>query len=143
MIKKLTENDREVYISLAKEFYDSNAVIKPVPCEYFEKTFDEMMHSNTYAEGFLLTLENQPVGYALLAKTFSQEAGGIVIWIEELYVRPEFRSKGLGKEFFAFLYKERPAARYRLETEHENTRANELYKKLGFTEFPYEQMVKE
>ena len=35
-------------------------------------------------------------GYALLAKTFSQEAGGLVVWLDEMYVRPAYRSKGLG-----------------------------------------------
>jgi ribosomal protein S18 acetylase RimI-like enzyme len=143
MIKSLTENDRQEYIQLATEFYNTDAVIKPIPRENFEKTFDEMMQSSIYAEGFLFQKDNEAAGYALLAKTFSQEAGGLVIWIEEIYVRPKFRSQGLGKEFFEFLYKERPAIRYRLETEHDNKRANKLYKSLGFVDFPYEQMVRE
>ena len=143
MIRSLTSKDREIYVSLATEFYNTNAVIKPIPPENFEKTFDEMMQSDRYAEGFLFALSDTIAGYALIAKTFSQEAGGLVIWIEEIYVRPKFRSQGLGKEFFEFLYKERPAIRYRLETEHDNERANKLYKSLGFVDFPYEQMVRE
>ena len=38
MIRKMTENDRKLYIEMAEEFYSSDAVLHPVPREYFEKT---------------------------------------------------------------------------------------------------------
>lgn len=41
MIRKMTENDRKLYIEMAEEFYSSDAVLHPVPREYFEKTADE------------------------------------------------------------------------------------------------------
>lgn len=47
--------------------------------------------------------DNQKAGYALLAKMFSQEAGGEVIWIDEIFVLPQFRSIGLGSEFLNLL----------------------------------------
>lgn len=143
MIRKLTRNDREIYKSLAHEFYQSDAVLSSVPDEYFDRTFDEIMQSTRYAEAFLLCRGGDAVGYALLAKTFSQEAGGNVVWIEELYVRPEHRGAGLGSEFFRFLFKECPAARYRLEIEPENEAAVSLYKRMGFEILPYGQMKKD
>ena len=42
-------------------------------------------------------------GYGLIAKTFSQEAGGMVYWLEELYILEEYRSKGLGSEYFRYM----------------------------------------
>ena len=48
---------------------------------------------------------------------------------------------GLGREFFSFLHKNRPAARYRLEVEPDNERAIALYSSLGFTVLPYGQMI--
>jgi GNAT superfamily N-acetyltransferase len=32
-----------------------------------------------------------------------QEAGGITLWIDEVYIMDEYRSKGLGKKFFKYL----------------------------------------
>lgn len=144
MIRKLTAQDREIYLSLAHAFYQSSAVLAPVPDSHLEATFDELMRSDVYAEGYLLEWEGEAAGYALISKTFSQEAGGLTVWLEELFVLPEYRSHGLGRSFLEFLGREYAAAkRLRLEVEAENVRAVALYEKLGFRVLPYAQMVKE
>lgn len=143
MIRKITEADKSEYAEMVTEFYNSDAVIKPIPRSFIESTFEELMKSDVYAEAFIIESGGKTVGYALLAKTFSQEAGGLCIWIEELFVKSEFRGKGFGKEFFEFLFKNRPAKRYRLEIEPENEAAVALYKAKGFDFFEYGQMVKE
>ena len=104
------------------------------------------MRSETYALGFMLESEGECAGYALLAKTYSREAGGMVIWLEELFVLPQFRSHGLGREFFSFLEKytaENGYARIRLEAEEENVRALSLYQRLGFEYMDYKQMYRQ
>ena len=145
MIRKLTENDRDLYIRLAEEFYSSDAVLHPIPRTYIERTADEALQSDAYAEIYLLECEGEPAGYGLTARTFSQEAGGSVLWIEELYIREQFRSRGLGSEFFAYVEKkyEGRAARFRLEVEEDNVRAISLYKRLGYEVLDYTQMIKE
>lgn len=143
MIRKITESDKAEYVQMVTEFYNSDAVIKPIPRDSIEATFNELMQSDVYAESFIIESDGTVAGYALLAKTFSQEAGGLCIWIEELFIKENFRGKGLGKEFFEFLFKNRPAKRYRLEIEPENEAAVALYLKKGFDFFEYGQMVKE
>ncbi len=144
MIRKITKEDKEIFLCLAKEMYSSDAVLESIPNEYHERTFAELMRSNEYAEGYILECNGEIAGYGLTAKTFSQEAGGIVVWIEELYILEQFRSKGLGKEFFEYLEKHigPKVKRLRLETEFENDRARKLYGRLGFKELEYMQMVK-
>lgn len=145
MIRPLTKNDKEMYKILAKEFYTSEAVLHPIPDSHIESTFQEMMHSDRYAVGYALEQDGIMVGYALLAKTFSQEAGGMVLWLEELYVREQYRGCGLGREFFAFLEEMRGSeiTRIRLEVEEENKKAVELYQKMGFNWLDYRQLMKE
>ena len=143
MIRKAAEGDKETYIEMAREFYDSPAVAHKVPDAYFGRTFDEAMRSDEYVGLYMLTDGGAICGYALTARTFTQEAGGTVLWLEELYLRPAHRSKGLGREFFAFMEREMPAARYRLEVEPDNGRAKALYARLGYKILPYEQMYKE
>lgn len=143
-IRKLTENDRAVYLDFVRQFYQSEAVLHPVPDTHFMATFDELMRSDVYAEGFFFEEEGRPIGYALVAKTFSQEAGGLTLWIEELFVLPGHRSKGIGSKFFAFLEEAYPnAKRLRLEVEEDNTRARNLYRRRGFEPLPYLQLIKE
>lgn len=145
MIRKITSQDFETYITLATEFYHSEAVLHPVPQSHFEATFDEMIHSSAYAEGYIFEVDGETAGYALLAKTFTQEAGGEVLWIEEVYIRPAFRSKGLGKAFFAYLEanKSERVKRIRLEVEADNQKAIDLYTRLGFKPLDYKQMIKD
>ncbi|MCI8343872.1 MAG: GNAT family N-acetyltransferase [Clostridia bacterium] len=143
MIKRIKQSDKELFLTLSREFYRSEAVLHDIPEEYHKRTFDELMRSQDYAQGYLLCLkEGTPVGYALTAKTFSHEAGGTVIWVEEIYIRPEFRGKGLGKSFFRYV-DTLGAARLRLEAEQDNDHAITLYRALGYKPLPYVQMIKE
>lgn len=145
MIRKMRSEDKKIYLEMAREFYHSDAVLHPIPDTYFERTADEALRSDDYAEIFLFECENEAAGYGLIAKTFSQEAGGMVWWIEEVYVREAFRSKGIGREFFAYLdeIKDSAVTRMRLEVEEDNIRAVALYKKLGYKSLEYAQMIKD
>lgn len=142
-IDRLTPADRAVFLEMSRAFYNSNAVLAPVPEVYHERAFEECMRSDDYLVGYLLRVEGEPAGYALLNRTWSREAGGTVIWVEELSVLPAYRGQGIGRAFFAFLEQHHPAARYRLETEPENERARQLYERLGYTLLPYLQMIKD
>ncbi len=137
MIRKITMSDKDEYLAMVHDFYHSPAVLNPVPDEYFVKTFDELMHSDTYAEAYIFERGGAVTGYALLAKTFSQEAGGLAVWIEELYIKPEYRGMGIGSEALDYIRQNVPAARYRLETEPENERAAQLYCRHGFRPLGY------
>lgn len=84
------------------------------------------------------------VAYMPLSKAFSQEAGGMVIWIEELYVQPAYRQRGISQALFDLLTeKDSQSARWRLEVTSDNEVAKRLYKKMGFSKIPYEQMIAE
>lgn len=144
MIRKFVPEDREDYIRFSTEFYNSSAVDKPVPREHFEQGFDEMMRSDVYVQGYMLVCDGNNVGYCVTMKTYSVEAGGITIWIDELFVLKEYRSKGLGRELFKYIEEngDKKLRRIRLEVELENGRAISLYKKMGFEPAPYDGMWK-
>lgn len=144
MIRKFVPEDREDYIRFSTEFYNSSAVDKPVPREHFEQGFDEMMRSDVYVQGYMLVCGGNNVGYCVTMKTYSVEAGGITIWIDELFVLEEYRSKGLGRELFKYIEEngDKKLRRIRLEVELENGRAISLYKKMGFEPAPYDGMWK-
>lgn len=145
MIRKIKKEDKSAYLSMAKQFYSSEAVDHDVPERYFIDTFDALMRSDHYASGYIIEYENHTVGYALLAKTFSQEAGGMVLWIEELFVMSEYRCNGLGHEFFAYLKNNLHdnIKRIRLEIADSNKKARSLYEQIGFEALPYSQLIKD
>ncbi len=142
-IRFVTSEDKELFLTLSREFYNSAAVLAPIKDEYHQNAFDEIMRSRDYLCGFILEYGGQTAGFGLLNITYSHEAGGKTVWIEELYIREKFRSKGIGREFFKYVEKNYPAKRYRLEVEKENERAVSLYKKLGYDFLSYDQMIKD
>lgn len=145
MIRKIEKSDKELFCTLVDEFYHTNAVLHTIPEEHYESTFNEIIRSNVYLEGYIIENGGQAAGYAIVSKSFSPEVGGQVVWAEELYIRPEFRGQGLGKEFFTYIDSRfaKTARRFRLEVEPTNTRAMSLYKKLGYKNLDYTQMSKD
>lgn len=55
------------------------------------------------AEVIIGEYENKPVGFALFFHNFSTFLGKPGIYLEDLYVNPEMRAKGLGKILLSFL----------------------------------------
>ncbi|MCI8589847.1 MAG: GNAT family N-acetyltransferase [Clostridiales bacterium] len=130
---------------MAADFYASDAVLFHVDASHLTAAFHELMRSDEYLECYILEYDGKTAGYALLCKSYSQEAGGMVLWIDELYVLPAYRSKGIGGAFFDFLFAQKGGQfkRFRLEVEKDNARAAALYQKMGFDFLAYEQMIKD
>ena len=74
-------------------------------------------------------------GYALLVPYWSNEFGGHVVVVDELFVTPEARNRGIARNFFRFLGEQRPfdAVALALEVSPGNTGALRLYQSLGFS----------
>ena len=142
MIRPMNRGDRQAYISMAAAFYASDAVIKKVTVQVVESVFDDIMAGSPHIEGYML-LDEAGAGYALLAHSFSQEAGGRVLWVDEIYIRPEYRGIGLAKELLSFVKKQfaGKVKRIRLDVEADNMNALVLYKKMGFVPLLYQQMI--
>lgn len=139
-VREITADDRSDYLTMASEFYSSPAVLHDIPRSYIEDTFRELVSDSPYAKALIALSGGKPAGYILLALTWSQEAGGKVVWIDEIYVRQEARGLGIGSALMNDAVKNFPAARVRLEVEHDNTAARRLYERLGYKDLPYMQM---
>lgn len=75
------------------------------------------------------------VGYMVLGFGFSLEFHGRDCLIDEFYVVPEHRSKGIGQgaiEFAMALCRDLGIKAMHLEADHFNVRGHEFYKRLGF-----------
>ena len=143
MFRPIKKQDKWLYLDLTKQFYQSDAVLHDIPEQYRINAFDEMMRSSVYLEGYLFEWNGHTAGYAIINKTYSQELGGMVYGLEELFLLPQFRSKGLGREFFQCLEHDSHARRIRLEVSPDNDRAISFYQRLGFKPLSYTQMGKD
>lgn len=142
-MRKLREEDKELFLSFLHKFYHSEAVLHPTDSVLHLNIFKEIIRSDTYLLCYIFEYENQNAGYALLSKSFCPEVGGSIIWIEQLYINEEFRGKGIAKEFLSFIENEFSPDRIRLEVEEDNEKAISLYKRNGYSFLPYQQMIKD
>jgi len=141
--RKIKAEDKKLYLAMARDFYHSPAVLHAVPDSYIETTFDLVLKGTPFADIYVFEDGDGVQGYAVLAFTHSQEAGGLVCWIEELYLCPTARGKGVGGAFLDYLCEQLPAVRFRLEVEPENLRVKSLYARHGFLPMGYESYVLE
>ncbi len=87
-----------------------------------------------YAEVVIAYYDDQPVGYALFFHSFSTFLGRPGIYLEDVYVRPPMRGRGIGKAllvYLARLAKERKCGRIEWAVLNWNEPSIAFYKKLG------------
>ena len=142
--RPITAADETDFYTMAEEFYHSDAVLHPIPAEYHRRAFAEMVRSGQYLSGYIFTDGDNTAGFAVTNRMMQHEAGGVMVWVEDLYIRPAYRGQGLGSRFLAWLEEQLrgDAVMLRLETEPENERAQELYYRLGYENLNYLQMIK-
>ena len=141
-IRKMIREDKEIIIDMMRVFYASPAVLSNGSEEIFEADVENCVNESPYLEGFVFEEKGEILGYGMIAKSFSTEFGKPCIWVEDLYLKPEYRGQGVGSKFFEYLEKNYTDCIFRLEVEEENERAIHVYEKNGFTVLPYMEMKK-
>jgi len=125
--------DIEPLLPLMRDFY----VFERLP---FEETrqlrlVSQLVHSPDLGRLILFEHAGQLLGYMVLGFGFSLEFHGRDCLLDEFYVVPEHRSKGIGRaavEFVIATCREMGIRAVHLEADYKNVRGHEFYKRLGF-----------
>jgi len=86
------------------------------------------------AEVVIAEVDGQPAGFALFFHNFSTFVGKRGLYLEDLFVRPEYRGLGLGRRLMIHLAKlavERDCGRFEWSVLDWNTPAIDFYRELG------------
>ena len=124
-------------LPLILRFIRENAEV--VGCQHEVVATEELLLNHLFgphpaAEVLLAFEEAIPVGFALFFRTFSTYLGQPGIYLEDLYVSPNQRRKGYGRQLLqavARLTLERDCARLEWSAQRKNVNAVEFYKRLG------------
>ena len=139
-IRPMTINDKSDVLDMMRVFYNSPAVLSNGSEEIFSNDIENCLNSNPYLEGYVFDNTDELQGYAMIAKSFSTEFGKQCIWIEDLYIKENYRGLGIGSRFLNFITQKYPDSVFRLEVEEENEQAIKVYESCGFTVLPYMEM---
>ena len=141
-IRLMTSEDKSIVMEMMHVFYASPAVLSNGSEEIFSNDIENCVNDSPYLEGYIFEDSKEVQGYAMVAKSFSTEFGKPCIWIEDLYIKDEYRGLGIGSKFFDFIQEKYVDCIFRLEVEEENERAIKVYEKNGFQVLPYMEMKK-
>lgn len=141
-IRAMVKEDKNCVLDMMRVFYTSPAVWSDGSEEIYNSDIDNCVGECPFLEGYIFQDEQEIQGYAMVAKSFSTEFGRPCMWIEDLYIKQEYRGTGIGSQFFEFIEKKYPDTILRLEVEEENERAINVYKKCGYEVLPYMEMKK-
>lgn len=96
IIREATKSDIPIIFALIKELAEYEKLLPEVTAS--EKILEENLFGNKrYAEVFIAEFNGEIVGQALFFHNFSTFLGKPGIYLEDIYVRPQFRKKGIGK----------------------------------------------
>lgn len=138
----ITPADRDIVLPMVEDFYQSDAVDHPVSPAILERAFQDAAGAEPLLRGVLILEDGVPAGYLYVTLCYSAEVGGRCVFIEELYLAPAYRGRGLGRQIMAWLMEQYPnSARFRLEVTQVNQGAVKLYEACGFQYLRYDQMV--
>lgn len=127
--------DYPIVAGLITQLYEEDPADVPVTKEKIERTFAELAAHPDKGTILVFVKKAEIVGYSILVNFWSNEFGGNVLTIDELFVAREFRGRGIASDFIRYLIASRfnDAVVLELGVTPRNARARKLYEKLGFS----------
>ena len=132
IIRAATENDAGTILSLIKELAEYERLSQEVVASE-EDIRRSLFGKRPFAEALIGEYDQKPVSFALFFYNFSTFIGKPGIYLEDLYVKPDYRSQGLGRKMLAYIARlaiERDCARFEWSVLDWNTPAIRTYERL-------------
>jgi len=104
VIRRAREEDSATIANLVRELavYEKLEQFARATAEDFR---EHLFGTRAFVETFMAEVESETVGLAMAFPTFSTFRGRPGLYLEDLYVKPEHRGKGIGKALLATLAK--------------------------------------
>jgi ribosomal protein S18 acetylase RimI-like enzyme len=143
-IRNARTNERDLFEKMSISLFEEDPPGHEMSRKKVRRTFKEAQNHPEKVKIMAFETGGAVIGYAILVFYWSNEFGGDLVSIDELYVLKENRGQGAGTEFMAWLFAQYPeAAGFQLEVTPKNKRARKFYKRLGFKKAINEHLVRE
>jgi len=129
----LSEPDIELALKMMSEFYAHEGYV--FDKEGTKVNMQVLIANQMLGSYWLIYYNNQIAGYIILTYSFSFEFKGRTCLLDELYLTPDFRHKGIGTKAVDFVITfaiENDLKAMFLEAEYDNNHAITIYEHRGF-----------
>lgn len=103
-IKEITQTDIPILLELIKELAHYEKLLDQVSAD--EEQLTQWIIHEKKANALLLEYNQTVVGFVLYFYNFSTFLGKPGIYLEDLYIKEDYRNKGFGKQVFKYLANE-------------------------------------
>ena len=128
--------DDDSLVEMCLRLYEEDRGLLPVQAENMRATLAALRGDPCRGRAVILEIQSQILGYALLIAYWSNEFGGNLCAVDELFVVREHRRQGHGSSLFeAIAWGDLwpiPIVGMALGVTPDNVRARRLYERLGF-----------
>lgn len=125
--------DLEIILQLVQEFHQSEKL------DFDEKldaqALEQLISDSSLGQLLLIQQDDDIAGYTIIAWGYSLEFRGRDAFIDEFYLRPQYRQQGIGTQTLSFIEKtcqELGSKAVHLEVDFENPDAQRLYHRVGY-----------
>jgi GNAT superfamily N-acetyltransferase len=128
--------DEDSLVEMCLRLYEEDRGLFPVQAENMRATLAALSGDPCRGRAVVLEIQSQILGYALLIAYWSNEFGGNLCAVDELFVVPGHRRQGHGRSLFEAIARgdlwSTPIVGMALGVTPDNVRARRLYERLGF-----------
>ena len=128
-------DDADALVGMMRELYEHERIAFEGPAA--RAALARLLADDSCGLAYLLLLGGEVAGYLVITFGYSLEFRGRDAFVDELYVRDEFRGRGAGTaalEFAAGVCRERGVRALHLEVERQNSGAQAVYRRAGFAD---------
>jgi ribosomal protein S18 acetylase RimI-like enzyme len=140
--KPYHETDHADLSEMIFSLYREDPEGEPISEQKIEATVAESVKHPEKVAVYMIKKDYKNIGCAILVTFWSNERGGNILTIDELYIKKNYRDSGTATKFLSFVEHFENIVALQLETTPSNQRAFALYKRLGFTPVQNTHLIK-
>jgi GNAT superfamily N-acetyltransferase len=129
--RNATLDDITALVDMMQEFYAEADY--SLDRKWAAASFSALLQDHSLGAAWIIVRDSEPAGYVVLTVRFSMEYGGLDAFVDDLFIRPSYRRRGLGRVALKALFDEcerRNVLAVHVEVGHDNVAAKALY--LGY-----------
>lgn len=131
-IRGYVDHDYMEFCGMVKSLYSEDTEGQSMNTSKVEATMNEYKKNPEKIKIVILVKNKDIIGYSILVYLWSNEYGGNILIVDELYIKEKFRNEGIGSYFIKWLEESEEFVAIQLETTPSNKRVFNYYIRLGF-----------